>query len=95
MATTAELMESFEQAQKRADQVGAAVSSAVSTTAARIRATGVKVQVEQTRSGARVVFTDNPRSRAQVRLDPRTVAERAERRLAEAAEQTVKGVMGS
>ena len=95
MATVSELLDSFQQAQERAEQAGPAVASAVSASAARIRATGVKVQVEQTGSGARVVFADNPRSRAQQRLDPRVVAERAESRLAEAAEQAVKGVMGS
>ena len=95
MATVSELLDSFEQARERADRVGPAVTGAVSSAAARIRATGVKVQVEQTGSGARVVFADNPRSRAQQRLDPRVVAERAEPRLAEAAEQAVEAVMGA
>ena len=93
MASINDLVESLEEASFRANQVSPAVRRAVASTAGRMRATGVKISVEETSSGARVLFSDNPRSRAQVRLDPRSVAERAEGKLLDAADSAVRSVM--
>lgn len=95
MATVEELLESLEEARKQAEGVPVAVSQAASGAVAGMRATGVRITSEVTSSGVRVRFSENPRSRAQVRLDPGSVAEKASLRLQAVAESAVKGAMSS
>lgn len=94
MATPLELLASMEIALERGRDAQSASVTAMSAALARVKATGVKVQTETTPTGVRGRFTDNPRSRAQVRLNPGDVASRAAAKAAQVGADAMEEAMG-
>lgn len=94
MASVQDLSSSLQDALDRANDVSRAVTQSVTASASRMKATGVSIMTTATDSGVQVRFGVNPRSRAQVRMEPASVAERAEQRLTQTASNAVREVMG-
>lgn len=95
MASVEDLVASLEAARQQAEGVPVAVAQSAQAAVAGMRATGVKITSEVTSKGVRVRFAENPRSRAQVRLDPASVAVKAADRLTDVAGKAVEQAMGS
>lgn len=94
MATPSELLSSMEVALQRGREAQAASVAEMTAALSRVKATGVKVEVQSSLTGVRAVFTDNPRSRAQVRLNPRDVAQKATERAVTKGSDALREVVG-
>lgn len=90
MATPAELLRSMEVALERGREAQAASVDAMAAAMSRVKATGVRVQSQASVGGVRASFSDNPRSRAQVRLNPADVAAKAAERVSRVGEEALR-----
>lgn len=94
MATPEELLRSMESALERGREAQAASVQAMADAIDRVKATGVKVTSQASSEGVRARFVENPRSRAQVRLNPADVAAKASDRAARVGQQAMQEAVG-